>query len=139
MTRAGYLMLACLLLSCGHADRAPVAVELPAPSAEPPQVTSAPRAVRSAAPRADMIFPPNPPPEPGLLQVFVAADGRIGVHGSVVDLDGLAAAARAYEEQNPGAGAKLVVDRKAVYRSIIEVMDRLQGAGLEEVQLSPTP
>lgn len=75
--------------------------------------------------------------EPLILEVENEQTLRLG--GEAVTLDGLAAALRRAEQENPGRGVALQADENVPYRVIVRLFDSIREAGIRNLPAFTRP
>lgn len=75
------------------------------------------------------------PSDAGTQALVVAADGRLGLAGSVFGRDELAARAQAWRARNEGAVLQVKADAAADTQRVLEVLEVLRDAGIPRVEL----
>jgi biopolymer transport protein ExbD len=125
--------LLALVAACGEPARPPRVVDVPCPSSTPPVIAPPAAAASASTPISSPHFPPPRVEEPGVLRVYVAADGRFGAQGAVVDLEGIGAMARSEHDRDPDVRAVIAADASVSHGTVMKVMDRLRAAGITRV------
>jgi len=71
-----------------------------------------------------------------LTRILINRDGQIAINNETVSLAELESRVRQIALQNPEMVYMLRTDRLAMYRNMVEVLDRLRVAGAERINLS---